>query len=182
MCCTCKHVFHVRDKTDIPTRNICIKQSRPSKHSCHTDHLARVPPRDILIEAWLKQKEMLHASDLTHVPIRHVRRTSRSAVCKPRGTTVFSRRDFLQTPIDSCAQSTLTRERRPLSTSAETSTGDQEKRTNDRGSQEAAPHIVSLPRSGKKSRICGYGILGLRYSPATRAQTDRRQISAVCAS
>ena len=147
-CRVIEHISHVHNRADVPTRNICIKQSRPRKHFCHTDHLARVPPRDVLVEARRPSKKIFHALDLAHVPIRHVRRTSSSTVCYPGGTAFFPRRNLDKTPTYGCAKRTLARERRPLSTSAETSTDDQEKRANDCGSQDTAPHIVSLPRSG----------------------------------
>ena len=86
----------------------------------------------------------------------------------------------MKTRIDSCAQSTLARERRPLSTSAENGTGDQEKRTSDRGSQEAAPHIVSLPRSGKKSRICGYGFRFAIWPRDARPNRSTPDLSRPC--
>ena len=105
-----KHISHVHNRADVPTRNICIKQSRPRKHFCHTDHLARVPPRDVLVEARRPSKKIFHALDLAHVPIRHVRRTSSSTVCYPRGTTFFSRRNLVKTRIYGCAQGTLARE------------------------------------------------------------------------
>ena len=52
-----------------------------------------------------------------------------------------------------------------------------DRRQRDELFQAAGSHMVG---TGKKKTFCGYGIF--RVAPATRAQTDRRRISAVRAS